>query len=62
MCSTDEPLMETLALPPLIATPAPLMLFAPEEAVLPALNQSAHPIEFTEANPVDQETVEPRTV
>jgi hypothetical protein len=40
----------------------PLVEFAPEEAVLPALNQSAHPIEFTEANPVDQETVEPRTV
>jgi hypothetical protein len=34
----------------------PLVELAPEEAVLPALMQSAHPIEFTEANPATEET------
>lgn len=29
----------------------PLVELAPEEAVLPALVQSAHPVEFLEANP-----------
>lgn len=28
----------------------PLVEFAPEEAVLPALSQSAHPVEFVESN------------
>jgi hypothetical protein len=32
---------------------APLVELAPEEAVLPALSQSAHPVEFVEANKTD---------
>jgi len=36
----------------------PLVELAPEEAVLPALNQSAHPVEFLEANPAAEHTAE----
>jgi hypothetical protein len=36
----------------------PLVEFAPEETVLPALMQSAHPIEYTEANPAAEETAD----
>jgi hypothetical protein len=32
---------------------APLVELAPDEAVLPALSQSAHPVEFVEANKTD---------
>jgi hypothetical protein len=39
--------METGKKPP---TDEPLVELVPEEAVLPALAQSAHPIEWTEAN------------
>ncbi len=36
----------------------PLVELAPEEAVLPALNQSAHPVEFLEANPAGESAAE----
>ncbi len=36
----------------------PLVELAPEEAVLPALNQSAHPVEFIEANPAAEHAPE----
>jgi hypothetical protein len=40
----------------------PLVELAPEEAVVAALQQSAHPIEYTEANPVAEETSDRLTV
>jgi hypothetical protein len=33
----------------------PLVELAPDEAVLRALSQSAHPVEWTEANPTDDD-------
>lgn len=39
-------------------TKEPLVELAPDEAVLRALAQSAHPVEWTEANPRDEEVPE----
>ena len=39
-------------------TTEPLVELAPDEAVLRALSQSAHPVEWTEANPADEEVSE----
>jgi hypothetical protein len=36
----------------------PLVELAPDEAVLRALAQSAHPVEWTEANPRDEQESE----
>jgi hypothetical protein len=42
--------MESTETPPNVQ---PLVEMTPEEAVLPALIQSAHPVEFVEANPAE---------
>jgi hypothetical protein len=39
-------------------TTEPLVELAPDEAVLRALAQSAHPVEWIEANPRDEEVSE----
>jgi len=36
----------------------PLIELAPEESVLPALQQSAHPVEFVEANETRENVAE----
>jgi hypothetical protein len=36
----------------------PLVELAPEESVLPALQQSAHPVEFIEANETREDVAE----
>jgi hypothetical protein len=37
---------------------APLVELAPDESVLPALQQSAHPVEFIESNKTPDEVAE----